>query len=30
MENAFYFMLKAIFGIEISTFLSLTFTYVEK
>ena len=30
MKNTFYFMLKALFGIEVFTFLSLLFVYVEK
>ena len=30
MENAFYFMLKAIFVLKIFTFLSWRFGYVEK
>ena len=30
MKNALYFMLKAIFLLEISTFLSWLFGYVEK
>ena len=30
MKNAFYFMLKAHFVLEIFTFLSLVFGYVEK
>ena len=29
-KNAFYFMLKALFVLEIFTFLSGTFCYVEK
>ena len=30
MENTFYFMLKALFVLEIFTFLSWLFGYVEK
>ena len=30
MENAFYFMLKALLVLEIFTFLSWIFSYVEK
>ena len=30
MKNAFYFMLKALFVVEISTFLSWIFGYVEE